>query len=81
MTARANLEMTSNVTVTLKWSQEGSASYNVTIVPQVDLTYIGNTSVQLSVPYNELHCVSVIATLCVHNSAATDIRLNFCEFQ
>lgn len=66
-----------NVTVTLEWTQESLASYNVTIVsPQntMHMVFVNNTNAQLTVPYNTPYNVSVTAYLCGQN-ASTDIEL------
>ena len=55
-----------NVTIILEWSQDnyGTLSYHVSVTPQVDIRFTGSTSVQLTVSYNILYNVSVVATLC-----------------
>ena len=56
-----------NVTVVLEWDKD-EHTYNITVVPHVPVLYINETVIQLTVPYNSFHFVSVIATLCDHNA-------------
>ena len=57
-----------NVTVVLEWDKDEHITYNVTVIPHVPLLYINETVIQLTVPYNSFHFVSVVATLCDHNA-------------
>ena len=63
------------VTLVLEWTQENSYSYNISAVPQVAMIYIGNTSIQLTVPYNMLFNVSITALLCGQNHVTTTVTL------
>ena len=56
------------VIVTLEWTEINFAySYNVSLYPKLEITSIGKASVQLKVPYNDLHNVSIVAILpCRH---------------
>ena len=56
------------VTVVLEWTKEDHVQYNVTTFPHVPMWYINDTTVQLRVPYNIPHNVSVVATLCGRNA-------------
>ena len=85
---RANSEQfeSDTVTLVLEWTQESSLlsySYNVSAVPdpQPAITFIGNTSVQLTVPYNMLFNVSVTASesLCGQKHVTTEITLLYSE--
>ena len=55
-----------NVTIVLEWAKEEHVQYNITTFPHVSMWYIRETAVQLTVPYNIRHIVSVVATLCDH---------------
>ena len=88
MNIRANSEQfeSNAVTLVLEWTQESSLlsySYNVSAVPdlQLDITFIGSTSVQLTVPYNMLFNVSVTVSesLCGLNHVTTEITLLYSE--
>ena len=46
------------------------ASYDVSAMPNVGMTAIGNTIVQMMVPYNEQHNLSIVAFLCGHNATS-----------
>ena len=59
---------TENVTVVLEWAKEDHVQYNATTFPHVTMWYINKTIVQLTVPYNSPHKVSVVATLCGRNA-------------
>ena len=51
------------VIVTLEWAEENSLySYNVSVSPQLEVTFIARVRVQVKVPYNSLYSVSVAAT-------------------
>ena len=73
-----------DITVTLSWAeQESDMSYNVTVVPQVTMRLIPGSkraSVQLTIFYNTLYNVSIVATLCGHNIFSTAIGLSYGEF-
>ena len=50
------------VIVTLEWTEENSLYlYNVSVSPQLEVTFIGRVGIQLKVPYNSLYNVSVVA--------------------
>ena len=71
---------TNNATVTLEWAQEAGVSYNVSIIPQVDVKFIDNTAVQLiGVAYNVGYNVSIVSILCGRNSTTTSIQLSYGE--
>ena len=90
MNIRANSEQfeSNAVTLVLEWTQPRessllSYSYDVSAVPdlQLDITFIGSTSVQLTVPYNMLFNVSVTVSesLCGLNHVTTEITLLYSE--
>ena len=77
-----------NVTITLEWSPwpagNSLASYNVNIYPQTAITFIGDSMVELTVPYNTLYNVSISESSapihCGQNTmSATSIILNYSE--
>ena len=54
-----------DVTILLGWHQEDDVTYNVSVVPDPqEFSLTGNTSVQLTVPYNTSYSVYVTATRC-----------------
>ena len=66
------------VTVILEWSQENNGtSHNVSVVPLVAIWSTGSTRVQLTVLYNTLYNVSVVATLCGRHNATTTVELSY----
>ena len=69
-----------NVTVMLEWAEEEGMTYNVNIIPQVPITYTGNTSIQLTLSYNTTHNVSVRATLPCGHEAHIHLQLFYGEF-
>ena len=60
-----------NVTVTLKWVQGVNDFYNVQVVPPVYMYYNDSTTVELTLLYNILYSVTIIAYLCEYNT--TDV--------
>ena len=67
-----------NVTVTVEWTQQMGAMYDVKISPLVPIIITGNTSRQLMVLYNTEYNLSVVAI--THCGNATDlITLNYGE--
>lgn len=50
------------VIVTLEWAEDNTLySYNVSVSPWLEVVFIGRVRVQLKVPYNSHHIVSVAA--------------------
>ena len=54
------------VTVILESTDENNVplSYNVSTTPVLDVIVTGSTNVQIIVPYNELHNLSIVVSLC-----------------
>ena len=73
-----------NITVILGWTPESSLyRYNVNVVPQPEVKWFQNdsTRAQLTIAYNVLYNVSVIAThLCGQNSVTAMIELYYGEY-
>ena len=66
-----------NATITLEWSKETGASYNISVIPSPltldpEKETSGNTS-QLTILYNISYDVMVLATLCGENMNVTVI--------
>ena len=78
MVSKANFS--DNVTVTVEYTQPAVYStYTVTVVPLVPIVFFGNTSCQLTIPYNTEYNLSVEAAApCTPNTAAS-IRLKYSE--
>ena len=68
-----------NITIILEWTGEEDVLYNIGIVPQIPITFIGNTSVQLTLLYNTEYNVSVEAALPCQNQASSHIQLLYGE--
>ena len=67
---------TEYIKLVLEWppSSNRPTTYSVNVVPQVNVNFTERTSVQLNVPYNTQHNVSVVATLCyVENRRTTKV--------
>ena len=61
-----------HVSVTLEWTHERwPVLYEVNVKPPLNITFIESTTVQLVVPYNTVHNVSVTATLCGYGHGKT----------
>ena len=72
------------IIVTLEWSHENSGtlySYYVTVVPSVEIVFIGRVKIQLKVSYDVLYNVSVVASsLCGQRNATTFTILHYGEY-
>ena len=60
-------------------TQETGVSYNVSIIPQVDVEFVDNTVVQLRVAYNVVYNVSIVRILCGQHATTTKLELNYGE--
>ena len=70
----------SNVTVTVEWTHQAYARYDVTVVPAVSIVITGSTRRQLTIPYNVNHTLTVEATTpCRPNTTTALIRLKYGE--
>jgi hypothetical protein len=54
----------SDVTVCLKLAEIDGASHNITIFPQVGVLNITNISICFIAPYNIVHNVSIVSSIC-----------------
>ena len=61
-----------NVTVILEWIHENATSYTLSTIPQVAIRN-QTTSVQMTLSYNTLYNVSVVATLCGQNTTIVSV--------
>ena len=68
-----------NVTVTLEMAQETGVTYNVSIIPQVDLEFLDSTVIQLRVAYNVIYSVRIVSTLCGRHTTTTVKNLSYGE--
>ena len=64
-----------SVTLTVQWQPpqyDGGApvNYTITVSPGLSPVTTSGTSVPVTVPYNVMHTVSIVATNCVGNSSA-----------
>ena len=69
--------LTDNVTVTVEWTQQVYATYNVTVVPLVPIVFTGSTSCQLTIPYNTEYNLTIEAAAPCRSNATAFIRLNY----
>ena len=74
-----------SVLVILDYTQEGLSSLysiNVTVAPHASIVFIGRMSIQLTLSYDTLYNISVVAThLCGPVGTATLIELYlYCKF-
>ena len=70
-----------NATVLVNWTQVNSALYYANITPQVPVTFTTNTSIELIVPYNSPHNLSVNWSLCDQDGTPAVIDLNIGGFK
>ena len=68
-----------DVTILLMWAREDGVSYNVSIAPHATTRFIENTVVEIRVPYNTQHRVSIIASQCGRNISTAVTTLNYGE--
>ena len=68
-----------NVTVTMEWTQQVHATYNVTVVPPVPIVSTGSTSCQLTIPYNTEYNFSIEAVAPCRSNTVTFSRLYYGE--
>ena len=68
-----------NVTVTVEWPQQVYTTYDVTVVPLVPIVFTGNTSCQLTIPYNTEYNVSIEAVAPCRSNTTTFTRLYYGE--
>ena len=61
------------VVAVVEWIAEDRVSYNFSVFPEVVTTFIGETTVQLIIPYNIKLMVNISATLCGQERIATEI--------
>ena len=64
-----------NVTLTVQWQPpqyDGGApvNYTINVSPGVSTVTTSGTSVPVTVPYNVIHSVSIVATNCIGSSSA-----------
>ena len=64
-----------NVAVTLVWSHKNGISYSISVDPQAmdDINFTGKNSARLMLLYDTKYSVSVVASLCGHNSTALNV--------
>ena len=69
-----------NVTLTVQWQPpqyDGGApvNYTITVTPGLSPVTTSRTSVPVTIPYNVMHTVSIVATNCVGNSSAAMLSI------
>ena len=69
-----------NVTVTVEWTQQEGAAYQIIIVPQIPINFTGETSIQLILPYNTNYNLSVKSALPCQHQAQSHVLLFYGEF-
>ena len=68
-----------NVTVTVEWTQQEGATYQIIIVPKIPVTFIGESSIQLILLYNINYNLSVESALPCYQ-AQSHVLLFYGEF-
>jgi hypothetical protein len=68
-----------NVTVTVEWTQQVYASYNIMVlpIPLVPIVFTGSTSRQLTIPYNTEHNLTVEAIAPCRPTTTAVIELKY----
>ena len=61
------------VVIIIEWITENRVSYNFSVFPEVVTTFIGESTIQLIIPYNSQLTVNVSATLCGQERTAIEI--------
>ena len=60
------------VFIDLEWTREHQSTiYSVNVTPHVNISFVASTRVQLTMPYNTPHNVSVTASLCNEHNTTT----------
>ena len=80
MTSRIDELGKNDVTVIVEWTPVRGLTYNVTIIPPAAVRIIGNSSAEVTVPYNTLYNVSIVPYFCDERGTAMILNLNFGEF-
>ena len=71
-----------NIIVAFQWTHQDGVSYTLDVVPQANhnISYLGAiASVQVQVPYNIVHNMSIKSSLCGQVNASTSFFVNFSE--
>ena len=63
--------------ILLMWALENGVSYNVSVAPHATTRFIENTVVEIRVPYNTLHTVSIIASQCGQHVSTAVTTLSY----
>ena len=66
-----------NVTVTVEWTQQVYATYDVTVVLPVPIEFTGSTSRRLTILYNTEYNLTVEAAAPCRPNTTALIRLNY----
>ena len=61
--------------VALEWTPDCNVLYSVSGIPQTSVSFTGNTTVQLTVFYNTMYNISVVATRCGQNTTVVELKL------
>ena len=69
-----------NIMVTVEWTQEEGVTYQIIIIPEIPITFTGESSIQLILPYNTNYNLSVEATLPCQHQAHSHVQLFYGEF-
>ena len=69
-----------NVTLTVQWQPpqydgEAPVNYTITVSPGLSPVTTSGTSVAVTVPYNVIHTVSIVATNCNGSSSAAMVTI------
>ncbi len=67
----------SNITVCLELAEIDGASHNITTFPQVDVLNITDTSVCFIAPYNIVHNVSIISSICGMYAVSAEFEIYY----
>lgn len=66
-----------NVTVMLEWAQENGVTFNVHVFPTVELEYIRNNSLLLTISYNIQYHINIVTRLCGQYNTTTTVTLKY----
>ena len=68
-----------NVTITVEWTLEEGATYQIIVVPQISINFTGGSSIQLILPYNINYNLSLETALPCHQTHSY-VRLFYGKF-
>ena len=68
------------VSLSLSWTQRTvGALYNVTVIPQAEMNFTEQTTIQLTLSYNVIYSVTIVTIVCGQTTSTTVTQLHHGE--